>query len=102
MADTVQVNGNGKTTVWGVVKAVISALSVGAIAGAVYGYGALNNRVDTTARDVVATQQHVERVDAAQSESAKELKQEVSELRVDIKEALTDLKWLKRQMRGNE
>lgn len=91
---------SGKQTVCSIVKSVLtSGITVATIVGVVYGYGALNNRVEYTVQQIQAHGVHLERIDQLRAQDVKELSARFVELKTELQEQRTDIKWLVKQQR---
>lgn len=100
MTSSPEDTGKQKTTVLSVIRAALaSGITFGAILGAAYGYGALNNRMDSTERAVASNEAKTDLVNAEMVKCVQELRQEMSEIKTTVMEVKTDTKWIVKQMK---
>jgi len=91
---------NVKQTVYLFIKTVLtSGITIGAVIGVVYGYGALNNRVEVSAQQIQAHTIHLEQIDQTRNRDVKEQAINYLELKTTLKEQSTDIKWIVKQLK---
>ena len=100
-AETVTTGAPAKLTVYSVLRTILtSGITIGAVAGVIWGYGALCTRVEGACDRLDMHDAQIVRMEQLRERDAKEQESRFLELKTSMQEARTDLKWIKNQLKA--
>jgi hypothetical protein len=100
-AETVTTGAPAKLTVYSVLRTILtSGVTIGAVAGVIWGYGALCTRVEGACDRLDKHDAQIVRMEQDRERDTREQTALFMELNTSVQETRTDVKWIKNQLKA--